>query len=356
MKQIKSLTKKIKKIKKKYKYIYNFIIGKKTYFKKKYNYKIYKYISYILNKYSLYKKQNKYLIELKLLYNNIKNKDNFFLEIQNDINNIKNKINIIKKKIVKKIKLINKHKKKNYNDAILEIRSGTGGNEACIFVKDIFRMYIMYFKKKKIQYEILNTNKSQSGYREVIFYIKKKGIYNKLKYESGVHRVQRIPKTETQGRLHTSAITVAVLPKIDKIYVNIKSTDIKRYTFRSSGAGGQHVNKTESAVRLIHIPTNITVECQEERSQHKNYEKAITVLRSKIYQYNILKKKKDIEGKRKILISTGDRSKKIRTYNYPQNRVTDHRINLSLYNLDKVMNGEIDKIIKKLNYYLNKKK
>ncbi|MDH3005047.1 MAG: PCRF domain-containing protein [Candidatus Shikimatogenerans sp. JK-2022] len=348
---MKNLTIEINKIKKKYKYIYNFLKGK-TFFLKKNNKKLYKYISNIFNKYKLYNNKKKYLIELKKL-NTTKNNEKFNLEIKKDIKIIKNEINILKKQIFNIIKFI-KNNNKNKDEAILEIRSGTGGYEASLFVKDIFRMYIMYFKRKYIKYKILNTNKSKIGYREVILYIKKKDIYDKLKYESGVHRVQRIPKTETQGRLHTSAITVVVLPKLDNIDINIKDTDIKRYTFRSSGAGGQHVNKTESAVRLIHIPTNITVECQEERSQHKNYKRAMTVLRSKIYEFNIMKKKKNIEDKRKNLISTGDRSKKIRTYNYPQNRVTDHRINLSLYNLDKIMNGEIDIIIEKLNkYYKN---
>ncbi|WGH28211.1 MAG: PCRF domain-containing protein [Candidatus Shikimatogenerans bostrichidophilus] len=223
-----------------------------------------------------------------------------------------------------------------------------------MFVKDIFRMYIMYFKKKKIKYNILNINKNKNGYKEIILNVKKKNIYNILKFESGIHRVQRIPKTETQGRLHTSAITVVVLPVINNNKIKIKLSEIKRSTFKSSGAGGQHVNKTESAVRLKHIPTNIIVECQEERSQHKNYEKAITLLKSKIYEYKLKKKNNFIKSKRKLLISTGDRSKKIRTYNYPNNRVTDHRIKLKLYNLNKIMNGDIDKLINKLNLKFNK--
>ncbi|MDH3004896.1 MAG: PCRF domain-containing protein [Candidatus Shikimatogenerans sp. JK-2022] len=343
----------IKKIKKKYKFIYYLIKGKVLNFKKKYNFKLYKNIKYILKYYNLYKKKKKKKKELKILYKNIKENDNIILEIKDNIKNINKKIKLYKKKILNKFKSINK--KKNINEAILEIRSGTGGNEACIFVQDIFRMYLMFFKKNNIKYKILNTNKNNIGFKEVIIYIKKENIYNKLKYESGVHRVQRIPKTETQGRLHTSAITVVVLPKLEEIDIKINPKDIKRYTFRSSGAGGQHVNKTESAIRLLHIPTNITVECQEERSQHKNYEKAIMVLRSKIYEYNLYNKKKNIEKKRKILISTGDRSKKIRTYNFPQNRVTDHRINLSFYNLDKIMDGEINKLIEKINLFFEKK-
>ncbi|WGH25232.1 MAG: PCRF domain-containing protein [Candidatus Shikimatogenerans bostrichidophilus] len=352
---MKNLKLEINKIKIKYNNIYKFLKGKIFFLNKKLNKKLYKYIKKIFVKYKEYKTKNKNLKELKILKKNTNPKEIIYLEINKNINYINNEIINLKKIIFILINRINNNNKIK-NKAILEIRSGTGGDEACIFVKDIFRMYVMYFKNKKIKYKILNTNKSKIGYREVILYIKKEGIYEKLQYESGVHRVQRIPKTETQGRLHTSAITVAVLPKLDNIDVNIKPTDIKRYTFRSSGAGGQHVNKTESAVRLLHIPTNITVECQEERSQHKNYERAMTVLRSKIYELNIIQGKKDIEDRRRILISTGDRSKKIRTYNYPHNRVTDHRINISLYNLDKIMNGEIDQILEKLYNFYNKPK
>ncbi|WOX79437.1 peptide chain release factor 1 [Candidatus Shikimatogenerans bostrichidophilus] len=334
--------------------IYNFIIGKIKYFKVKYNNKIYKYINNLLFLYKKYKINKKDIEEFYKFFKNIKNDKNFLLEINNNIKNKQYNIKIIKKSI---IFFINKLNNNNYNNdyaAIIEIRSGTGGYEACLFVKDIYRMYIMYFKKKNIKYEILNINRSNDGYREVILNVNKKGIYNYLKYESGVHRVQRIPKTETQGRLHTSAITVAVLPQLDEINIQIKSSDIKRFTFRSSGAGGQHVNKTESAVRLIHLPTNIIVECQEERSQHKNYNKAMKILKTKLYQFIYFKKKKNMENKRKLLISTGDRSKKIRTYNFPQNRVTDHRIKITLYNLDNIMNGEIDKLINYLNKFYNK--
>ncbi|WGH26679.1 MAG: PCRF domain-containing protein [Candidatus Shikimatogenerans bostrichidophilus] len=341
-----SFKKKIKKIFKKYKNIYDFIIGKNKYIKTKYSSKIYKKINRLLYKYNLYKKLKKEIIDLNKLKFSSKIKNNFLLEINNNIKNNIKKIKIIKNNILSIIKYIKKEKNINLNEAIIEIRSGTGGDEACLFVKDIFRMYIMFFKKKKIIFKILNTNKIKNGYKEVILKVKKKNIYNILKFESGVHRVQRIPKTESQGRLHTSAITVAILPIINDQNIKIKLSDIKRSTFRSSGAGGQHVNKTESAVRLLHLPTKIVVECQEERSQHKNYEKAMDILKSKIYNYNKFKNKKHIENKRKILISTGDRSEKIRTYNYPQNRVTDHRLKLKFYNLDKIMNGEIDKIIK----------
>ncbi|MDH3004632.1 MAG: PCRF domain-containing protein [Candidatus Shikimatogenerans sp. JK-2022] len=346
----------INKLKKKYKNIYNFIKGKILFLNKKYNNKLYKNIRNIFKKYKLYKDLQNKILELKKLKKITNNKE-FILEIKKDINIIKKKTIKIKQYINNIIKIVNQNKStNNYNkdEAILELRSGTGGYESCLFLKDIFRMYLMYFKNKNIKYNILNINKSKIGYKEIILSIKQKGIYDKLKFESGVHRVQRIPKTETQGRLHTSAITVAVLPKFEKINIEIKSTDIKRYTYRSSGAGGQHVNKTESAVRLIHIPTKITVECQIERSQHKNYERAMTILRSKLYEYKKNKKEKKIYNKRKDLVSTGDRSNKIRTYNYPQNRVTDHRIKLSLYNLDNIMNGDLDLLIVKLNKFYKK--
>ncbi|WGH24686.1 MAG: PCRF domain-containing protein [Candidatus Shikimatogenerans bostrichidophilus] len=344
---MRNLNIKIKKIKKKYNNIYDLINGKILYLKDKYNNNIFKIISKIFKLYNIYKDNNKLLIELKQIKTN--NKD-FYKEIKNDIYKIKDKKEIIIYKINKLFKEYkNKNKNNNYNknEAIIEIRIGTGGDEACLFLEDVFRMYIMYFKKKKIKFNILNTNRSKIGYREVIIHVINKNIYNILKYESGVHRVQRIPKTETQGRLHTSAVSVVVLPKFDDNNIKINPSDIKRFTFRSSGAGGQHVNKTESAIRLIHKPTNIVVECQEERSQHQNYEKALTILRSRIYNFNINNNKKKIENKRKNLISTGDRSKKIRTYNYPQNRITDHRINISLYNLENIMNGHLELLLEK---------
>ncbi|WP_185857424.1 peptide chain release factor 1 [Blattabacterium cuenoti] len=233
------------------------------------------------------------------------------------------------------------------NAAIVELRSGTGGDEACLFVEDILRMYTMYFKKSGWKYKIIHAQRGGiKGYKEIILDVNgEEGVYANLKFESGVHRVQRIPKTESQGRVHTSAITVAVLPKVKDIEININLSDIKKDTFRSSGSGGQHVNKTESAVRLTHIPSKITVECQEERSQHKNFEKAISILRSRIYQNEKEKRLKKISVKRKSLISTGDRSVKIRTYNYPKNRVTDHRIHKSIYDLAGFMNGNIQEMI-----------
>nr|WP_185882646.1 peptide chain release factor 1 [Blattabacterium cuenoti] len=239
----------------------------------------------------------------------------------------------------------------NNRNAIVELRSGTGGNEACLFVEEILRMYIMYFKQMHWKYKIMHAQKSGStGYKEIILEVSsgsnnKDNVYGNLKFESGVHRVQRIPKTESQGRIHTSAITVAVLPEIQELEMKINLTDIKKETFRSSGAGGQHVNKTESAVRLTHIPSKITVECQEERSQHKNFEKAMNVLRARLFQQEMNKRCQERSFQRKCLISTGDRSVKIRTYNYPNKRVTDHRVKKSIYDITGFMNGNIQKMI-----------
>lgn len=234
-------------------------------------------------------------------------------------------------------------------NAILELRAGTGGDEACIFVEDIFRMYTMYFKEKGWTYDLLNSNDGGTkGFKEVTLNVEGEGVYGTLKFESGVHRVQRVPETESQGRVHTSAITIAVLPEAEEVDVELNMTDVKRDTFRASGAGGQHVNKTESAIRLTHLPSGIVVECQDGRSQHKNLEKAISVLRSRLYQQELEKKNEERAAQRKSLVSTGDRSAKIRTYNYPQGRITDHRINKTIYNLAAFMNGDIQDMIDSL--------
>ena len=231
-------------------------------------------------------------------------------------------------------------------NVIMEIRAGTGGDEACIFVEDIFRMFSMYFKEKSWSYEVLNSNEGGTkGFREISLSISGEEVYGKLKFESGVHRVQRVPETESQGRVHPSAITVAVLPEAEEVDFELNLTDVKKDTFRASGAGGQHVNKTESAVRLTHLPTLTVVECQDGRSQHKNYEKALQVLRSRLYQAEAERLDKERADKRKSLVSTGDRSAKVRTYNYPQGRITDHRINKTIYNLPNFMNGDIQEMI-----------
>jgi peptide chain release factor 1 len=242
-------------------------------------------------------------------------------------------------------------------NAILELRAGTGGDEACIFVEDIYRMYTMYFKEKGWTVEVINSNEGGTkGYKEIALNITGEGVYGTMKFESGVHRVQRVPETESQGRVHTSAITVAVLPEAEEVDVELNMTDVKKDTFRASGAGGQHVNKTESAIRLTHIPTGIVVECQDGRSQHKNLEKAISVLRSRLYQQELEKKQSERAEQRKSLVSTGDRSAKIRTYNYPQGRITDHRINKTMYNLPTFMNGDIQEMIDALKLAENAEK
>lgn len=242
-------------------------------------------------------------------------------------------------------------------NAIIELRSGTGGDEACIFVEDIFRMYTMFFKEIGWNYEIINSSEgSVKGYKEISMSIAGGGIYGMLKFESGVHRVQRVPETESQGRVHTSAITVAVLPEAEEVDFNLDMNDVRKDTFRASGAGGQHINKTESAIRLTHIPTGVVVECQDGRSQHKNLAQAISVLRSRLYQAELDRVHNERAAHRKTLVSTGDRSAKIRTYNYPQGRITDHRINKTMYNLSSFMNGDLQEMIDALKMAENAEK
>ena len=241
--------------------------------------------------------------------------------------------------------LIPKDPNDNKN-VIMELRAGTGGDEACIFVEDVYRMFTMFFKEKGWSVEVINTNEGTvKGFKEISMNISGEEVYGKLKFESGVHRVQRVPETESQGRVHTSAITVAVLPEAEDVDFELDLKDVKKDTYRASGAGGQHVNKTESAVRLTHLPTNTVVECQDGRSQHKNYEKALQVLRSRLFQAEVEKQEKERAEQRKSLVSTGDRSAKIRTYNYPQGRITDHRIGKTMYNLSHFMNGDIHEMI-----------
>jgi peptide chain release factor 1 len=231
-------------------------------------------------------------------------------------------------------------------NVLIEIRAGTGGDEASLFAGDLARMYTRYCELMGWKVTVVNANEGTvGGFKEIVLEIIGENVYGKMKFESGVHRVQRIPETEAKGRVHTSAVTVAVLPEADEVEVYINPADIKLDVFRASGAGGQHVNRTESAVRLTHLPTNTVVECQAERSQHKNREQAMKMLKTKIYEEAVRKHENEIAARRKTLVSTGDRSAKIRTYNYPQGRVTDHRINMSVYNLDAFMNGEIGEMI-----------
>ncbi|HVN67668.1 MAG TPA: peptide chain release factor 1, partial [Candidatus Sulfotelmatobacter sp.] len=222
----------------------------------------------------------------------------------------------------------------------------TGGDEAALFAGDLLRMYLRYAERKGWKTEMLEVNDTGlGGYKEAVFNIIGKGAYSRLKYESGTHRVQRVPKTEASGRIHTSAATVAVLPEADEVDLKIDEKDIKFEAFRSGGAGGQNVNKVSSAVRLTHLPTGVIVECREERSQLQNRAKALKLLRSRIYDAEIEKQRKDRESTRKIMVGSGDRSEKIRTYNFPQNRVTDHRIGFTVHQMDKVLDGDIDELI-----------
>jgi len=234
-------------------------------------------------------------------------------------------------------------------NAVMEIRAGTGGDEASIFAGDLFRMYTKFCDQKRWKVEVTHMNEGTSGgYKEIVLNVTGNGVYGILKYESGVHRVQRVPQTETQGRVHTSAATVAVLPEADEFDIELKQEDIRKDTYCSSGPGGQSVNTTYSAIRLTHAPTGIVVTCQDQKSQIKNLEKAMAELRTRIYNLEYQKYLDEISSKRKTMVSTGDRSAKIRTYNYPQGRVTDHRINLTLYNLQTIMDGDIGEIISKL--------
>ena len=235
-------------------------------------------------------------------------------------------------------------------NVIIEIRAGAGGEEAALFSSVLFRMYSMYAQQKRWKSEILNVNETQlGGFKEISFMISGEGAYSKFKYESGVHRVQRVPDTEAQGRVHTSTVTVAVLPEAEDVEIEINPTDLQIDTYRAGGAGGQHVNKTESAIRITHIPTGVVVECQDERSQYKNKDKAMKVLKSRLLEAKRSEQESEMAAERKSQVGTGDRSERIRTYNYPQSRMTDHRISLTLYKLEDILNGNIEEIIEALN-------
>ncbi|MEE1056584.1 MAG: peptide chain release factor 1 [Acutalibacteraceae bacterium] len=246
-----------------------------------------------------------------------------------------------------KIKLLLLPKDPNDDrNVIVEIRGGAGGEEAALFCAVLYRMYSMYAEKRGFKTELLNANDTElGGYKEISFMVNGQGAYSRLKFESGVHRVQRVPETETQGRIHTSTVTVAVLPEAEDVELEINPTDLQIDTFRSSGAGGQHINKTESAIRITHLPTGTVVECQDERSQYKNKDKAMKVLKSRLLQAKRDEQAQAVAQERKSQVGTGDRSERIRTYNYPQSRVTDHRIGLTLYKLDEIVNGNLDEVI-----------
>ena len=231
-------------------------------------------------------------------------------------------------------------------NVVVEIRAGAGGDEAALFAGVLYRMYSMYAESHRYKTELMSCNETGlGGYREITFTVSGEGAYSRLKYESGVHRVQRVPETESSGRIHTSTATVAVLPEAEDVEVELNMGDLEIETCKSSGAGGQHVNKTESAIRILHKPTGIVVECQDERSQHKNKDKALKILRAKLYDMKMREQADKIAGERKMQVGTGDRSERIRTYNFPQGRISDHRIQLTLYNLEAFVNGDIDEVI-----------
>ena len=255
-----------------------------------------------------------------------------------------------------KILLLPKDENDDKN-VIMEIRAGAGGDEASLFAGELVRMYLMYAEKHRFKIEMLSSNEIElGGIKEAVFQISGKGAYSKLKFESGVHRVQRVPETESQGRIHTSTVTVAVLPELEEVEFEIADKDLRIDTYRSSGAGGQHVNKTDSAIRMTHLPTGIVVTCQDERSQIKNREKAMMILKAKLYDYYQGQKNKEYADNRRSQVGTGDRSERIRTYNFPQGRITDHRIGYTAYNLLDFMNGDIDELLTELQLEDQKRK
>ncbi len=250
-----------------------------------------------------------------------------------------------------KILLLPKDKDDDKN-VIIEIRGGAGGDEAALFANSLYRMYSMYGETKRWKSEVLNANATElGGFKEISFSIDGDGAYSRLKFESGVHRVQRVPETESQGRVHTSTVTVAVLPEVEDVEVELNTGDLQIDTYRAGGAGGQHVNKTESAIRITHLPTGLVVECQDERSQHKNKDKAMKILRSRLYEKMLSEQNAKIASERKLQVGTGDRSERIRTYNFPQGRMSDHRIGLTLYKLEAIMNGELDELFDALHTF-----
>ena len=269
--------------------------------------------------------------------------------VEEEYQSAKEKIESVSEEL--KILLLPKDPNDDKN-VIIEIRGGAGGEEAALFAGSLMRMYSMYAESMHWKTEILSANETElGGYKEVSFMVEGEGAYSKLKYESGVHRVQRVPETETQGRIHTSTVTVAVLPEAEEVEVEINPADLQIDTYRSGGAGGQHVNKTESAIRITHLPTGLVVECQDERSQYKNKDKAMKVLRSRLYEMMQQQQNDAIASDRRSQVGTGDRSERIRTYNYPQGRVTDHRIGLTLYKIEQILNGDLTEIIDGLTTY-----
>lgn len=296
----------------------------------------------IVEKYQSYKKAYNSVQEAKELLDTTLDSD-FKQMVEEELEQQKHTLTDLEQQI--RILLLPKDPNDD-RSVIVEIRGGAGGEEAALFAHSLYRMYTMYADTKGFKTEILSTNETElGGIKEISFSIDGQGAYSRLKFESGVHRVQRVPETESQGRIHTSTVTVAVLPEVDDVEVDINPTDLIIETHRSAGAGGQHVNKTESAIRIIHIPTNTIVDCQDERSQYKNKEKAMKILRSKIFEKMQAEQHEKIAQDRRSQVGTGDRSERIRTYNFPQGRVTDHRIGLTLYKLPQILDGDLDELI-----------
>ncbi|MDP4092422.1 MAG: peptide chain release factor 1 [Bacillota bacterium] len=296
----------------------------------------------IVQKYREYKKVTKEVEDAKGLLEDKLDKD-FRDMVEEELKEAGEKLDVIRKEL--KILLIPKDPNDERN-VIVEIRGGAGGEEAALFAGVLFRMYSRYSERKRWKTEILDSNPTElGGFKEVVFSLEGRGAFSRLKFESGVHRVQRVPSTEAGGRIHTSTVTVAVLPEVDEVDVDINPNDLQIDTYRAGGAGGQHINKTESAIRITHIPSGIVVTCQDERSQHKNKDKAMKVLRSRLYDRAQEQQDSEVAEARRSQVGTGDRSERIRTYNYPQGRVTDHRIGLTLYKIEEILDGDIDEII-----------
>lgn len=305
--------------------------------------KEHKNVSPIVEKYDEYLTTLDNMEQAKQLYDESSDDPEMRLLAEEELKECREKIEIITDEL--KILLLPKDEDDDKN-VIVEIRAGTGGEEAALFAHSIFRMYSMYADNKGYKIEVLNSNETElGGLKEISFMVEGVGAYSRLKFESGVHRVQRVPETETQGRIHTSAITVAVLPEAEEIDIQINPSDLEVDTFRSGGAGGQHVNKTDSAIRITHKPTGVVVECQDERSQFKNRDKAMKMLRAKLLDAERTKQHEQIASERKSQVGSGDRSERIRTYNYPQSRLTDHRIGLTLYSLESILDGNLEPVI-----------